>query len=101
MSDFKVLIAFLSHNYLISKILQPGVTKCPNGDRQRRWWQLGTRGLLSGRKAGSNAMQMLQACACRTWLSITSQPIHVVEADGRVILEHATEAEDEVLCQIP
>ena len=35
------------------------------------------------------------------WLDFTARPIHVVEADGRVILESATEANDEVLCQIP
>jgi MoaA/NifB/PqqE/SkfB family radical SAM enzyme len=35
------------------------------------------------------------------WLDFTARPIHVVEADGRVILEGATEAKDDVLCQIP
>jgi len=35
------------------------------------------------------------------WLDFTAQPIPVVEADGRVVLEHATETEDQVLCHIP
>ena len=35
------------------------------------------------------------------WLDFTAQPIHVVEANGWVILEHATEARDARLCQIP
>jgi MoaA/NifB/PqqE/SkfB family radical SAM enzyme len=35
------------------------------------------------------------------WLDFTARPIHVVEPDGRVILEGATEAMDEVVCQIP
>jgi hypothetical protein len=35
------------------------------------------------------------------WLDFTARPIHVVEADGRVILESATEAKDDVICQIP
>jgi MoaA/NifB/PqqE/SkfB family radical SAM enzyme len=35
------------------------------------------------------------------WLDFTARPIHVVEADGRVILEGPTEARDEVLCRIP
>ena len=36
-----------------------------------------------------------------SWLDFSAQPIHVVEADGRVIREHATEAGDTVLCQLP
>ncbi|MGA9773042.1 MAG: radical SAM protein [Blastocatellia bacterium] len=35
------------------------------------------------------------------WLDFTARPIHVVEPDGRVILEGATDAMDEVLCHIP
>lgn len=35
------------------------------------------------------------------WLDFTAQPIHVVEANGWVVLEHATEARDARLCQIP
>ena len=35
------------------------------------------------------------------WLGFTSRPIHVVESDGRVILEGRAESMDEVLCQIP
>jgi MoaA/NifB/PqqE/SkfB family radical SAM enzyme len=35
------------------------------------------------------------------WLDFTARPIHVVEADGRVVREGATEAMDEVLCYIP
>lgn len=34
------------------------------------------------------------------WLDFTARPIPVVEADGRVILEGATEARDRVLCRI-
>ncbi len=34
-------------------------------------------------------------------LDFSAQPIHVVEADGRIILEAATETMDEVLCHIP
>jgi MoaA/NifB/PqqE/SkfB family radical SAM enzyme len=35
------------------------------------------------------------------WLDFSARPIHVVEADGRVILESATEGNDVVLYQIP
>ena len=35
------------------------------------------------------------------WLDFTARPIHVVEADGRVVLERATEAMDEELDRIP
>ena|SRR5271167_566868 len=35
------------------------------------------------------------------WLDFTAQPVHVVEANGWVVLEHATEAMDVRLCQIP
>jgi MoaA/NifB/PqqE/SkfB family radical SAM enzyme len=35
------------------------------------------------------------------WLDFTARPIHVAEADGRLILEGATEALDEVLGHIP
>lgn len=35
------------------------------------------------------------------WLDFTAQPIHVVEANGWIILEHATEAMDIRICQIP
>lgn len=35
------------------------------------------------------------------WLDFTARPIHVVEPDGRVVLEAATETLDEVLCRIP
>jgi MoaA/NifB/PqqE/SkfB family radical SAM enzyme len=35
------------------------------------------------------------------WLDFTTRPIHVVEPDGSVVLEGATEAMDKVLYQIP
>ena len=35
------------------------------------------------------------------WLDFTAKPIHVVEADGRVLLEGATETMDKLLCYIP
>ncbi len=35
------------------------------------------------------------------WLDFSSRPLHVVEANGKVILEAATESMDEVLCHIP
>lgn len=35
------------------------------------------------------------------WLDFTARPIVVVEADGRVVLEAATEAMDRLLCEIP
>jgi len=35
------------------------------------------------------------------WLDFTARPIYVVEADGRVVCERATEAMDQVLCDIP
>lgn len=35
------------------------------------------------------------------WLDFSAQPLYVVEADGRIVLEAATEARDELLCQIP
>ncbi len=35
------------------------------------------------------------------WLDFSAQPIHVVEADGSLILEAATESMDVTLCHIP
>lgn len=35
------------------------------------------------------------------WLDFTARPIHVVEADGRLIIEKSTEAQDRVVCRIP
>ena len=35
------------------------------------------------------------------WLDFTARPTYVVEADGQVVLEGATEATDRVLCWIP
>jgi hypothetical protein len=35
------------------------------------------------------------------WLDFTANPAPAVEANGRVILEHATEAMDTLICQIP
>jgi MoaA/NifB/PqqE/SkfB family radical SAM enzyme len=35
------------------------------------------------------------------WLDFSARPIHVVEPDGRVILEGATEAMDILICKIP
>ncbi|NJM41819.1 MAG: radical SAM protein [Anaerolineae bacterium] len=35
------------------------------------------------------------------WLDFTARPFYVVEPDGRVILEGATEAMDKVICHIP
>jgi MoaA/NifB/PqqE/SkfB family radical SAM enzyme len=35
------------------------------------------------------------------WLDFTTHSVHVVEADGRVVLERATEAMDKLICRIP
>jgi MoaA/NifB/PqqE/SkfB family radical SAM enzyme len=35
------------------------------------------------------------------WLNLTACRIHVVEVDGRILLEGPTEARDSVICQIP
>jgi len=35
------------------------------------------------------------------WLDFTARPIHVVEPDGRVVLESATESMDQLICRIP
>ena len=35
------------------------------------------------------------------WLDFSARPLHVVEADGSVVLEGATEALDRLLCTIP
>jgi len=35
------------------------------------------------------------------WLDLSAGRIHVVEVDGRILLEGSTETRDEVLCQIP
>ncbi|WP_321908062.1 radical SAM protein [Paraburkholderia sp. J11-2] len=35
------------------------------------------------------------------WLDFSARPLPVVEADGRVVLEYATEAMDTLLCTIP
>jgi MoaA/NifB/PqqE/SkfB family radical SAM enzyme len=35
------------------------------------------------------------------WLDFSSRPFHVLEADGRLVLEHATESMDEILARAP
>ena len=35
------------------------------------------------------------------WLDFTARPVHVVEPDGRILLEGASEAQDVVLGYIP
>lgn len=35
------------------------------------------------------------------WLDFNTRPLHVVDVDGRIILEAATETRDQVLCCIP
>jgi MoaA/NifB/PqqE/SkfB family radical SAM enzyme len=35
------------------------------------------------------------------WLDMTARRIHVVEVDGRILLEGSTEARDDLVCQIP
>jgi len=35
------------------------------------------------------------------WLNFAARPLHVVEADGRLILEGGSETLDNVLCHIP
>lgn len=35
------------------------------------------------------------------WLDFSTRPVHVVEADGRVVLERASESMDTLLCTIP
>jgi MoaA/NifB/PqqE/SkfB family radical SAM enzyme len=35
------------------------------------------------------------------WLDFSARPLHVVEADGRVVLEYASESMDTLLCTIP
>jgi hypothetical protein len=44
---------------------------------------------------------LLQGRVDVRWLDFSSRPLHVVEADGRVVLEYATESMDTVLCTIP
>ncbi len=35
------------------------------------------------------------------WLDLSARPVHVVEVDGRIILEGPTEARDRDICRIP
>jgi MoaA/NifB/PqqE/SkfB family radical SAM enzyme len=35
------------------------------------------------------------------WLDFTARPVHVLDADGRVLIEGATESMDRLLCRIP
>jgi len=35
------------------------------------------------------------------WLDFTARPVPVVDADGTVVLEGATEALDQIICRIP
>jgi MoaA/NifB/PqqE/SkfB family radical SAM enzyme len=35
------------------------------------------------------------------WLDLTARPLHVVEADGTLVLEGPTETRDLVICRIP
>ena len=58
------------------------------GRRALRDWVKGRRGALSGR-------------IDLRWLDFSARPIVVVEADGPVVREWATEASDEVIGRIP
>ena len=72
-----------------------------NGLDRRVEYELSSTQRSSLRELVAQKRRALSGRLDLRWLDFTAQPIHVVEADGRVIIESATEAQDKVLCQIP
>ena len=72
-----------------------------SGLGRRDEYELSLRARRALREHVSRERRSLRGRLDLRWLDFTARPIHVVEPDGRVILESATEAMDEVLFRIP
>ncbi len=72
-----------------------------NGKDRRAEYELSATERSALRETVSRKRRELSGRLDMRWLDFTMQPVPVVEADGRVIFEHATEAVDVLICQIP
>ena len=72
-----------------------------NGKDRRAEYELSATERSALRETVSRKRRELSGRLDMRWLDFTMRPVPVVEADGRVILEHATEAMDVLICQIP
>jgi MoaA/NifB/PqqE/SkfB family radical SAM enzyme len=75
----------------------------PRGDgRERRHeFELSRQERRDAREAVSRLRRDLGPRLDVRWLDFNARPVHVVEADGRLVIEHAAEANDELVCRIP
>ena len=64
-------------------------------------WQFSTHQRNTLRNAVKKRRHSLTGKLDLRWLDFTARPIHVVEPDGRVVLEAATDTWDEVICHSP
>ena len=72
-----------------------------NGDRTRGECGLTPPQWAGLRKSVRRKRRALSGRVDVRWLDFSARPLHVVEADGSVVLEGATEALDRLLCTIP
>ena len=72
-----------------------------SGNNRRSEYELSSAQRRDLRQLVARKRRALSGRLDLRWLDFTAQPIHVVEANGWVVLEHATEAMDTLLCQIP
>lgn len=72
-----------------------------SGHERRGEYELSSSERRALRELVAHRRRALQGRLDVRWLDFTARPVHVVEADGRVLLERATEAMDEVLGHIP
>lgn len=72
-----------------------------NGYRTRDEYGLSPASRARLREAVRRKRHALQGRLDLRWLDFSARPVHVVEADGRLVLERASESMDTVLCTIP
>lgn len=72
-----------------------------SGYRTQREYALAPEQRVRLRERVRARRQAVQSRLDIRWLDFAARPLHVVEADGRVVLERASEAMDTVLAMIP
>ncbi len=72
-----------------------------SGVAQRERFELAASERRALRRLVSEKRRALNGRLDVRWLDFTARPFHVVEADGRIVLERATEAMDELLARVP
>lgn len=72
-----------------------------NGRQRREVYGFNAGQLSALRQRVKRKRQTLAGRLDLRWLNLTASSIHVVEVDGRILLEGPTEARDCLVCRIP